>query len=186
MVKEKFNSYDRRNTRAVKIKQAAYDLFNELPFADITMTMIAERAHVAKGTIFNYFRSKEDIFMAIILSGYLNYCEQMEASLMQTALADKAAVKQFFVEQTKIMAEQYATIILFNSLRRFSLEFHGDREQTEHGRIKIYEIHQRIWALINAQIPEISIESIGHALVVQSAIFNGLMNLGNMEKFNGV
>lgn len=183
METEKFNSYDRDNKRATQIRQAAYDLIFEMPYADITMTMIAQRAQVAKGTIFNYFRSKEDIFMAITLSGYLRYSELVETALEEVVLKNKADVKAFFIIQTKLMVEEFSVIIWFNSLRRFTLEVHADPQQTECGRARIYEVHKRIGIIINTQVPAISVESIIHAFMIQSAILNGIINLGNMEKF---
>lgn len=63
------------------------------------------------------------------------------------------------------------------------VEVHADPQQTECGRARIYEVHKRIGIIINTQVPAISVESIIHAFMIQSAILNGIINLGNMEKF---
>lgn len=112
---DKFNSYDQRNRRAVQIRQAAYDLITEMPYDDITMTIIAKRANVAKGTVFNYFNSKEDIFMAIDLSGYLSFCQRVEHELTAITIQNKAELKTFLLAMTKILTREYSVIVLIHS-----------------------------------------------------------------------
>ena len=49
------------------IEQAAYELFMEQGFNATSMRQIAERAGLALGGIYNHYKSKEEIFRAIIL-----------------------------------------------------------------------------------------------------------------------
>lgn len=44
-----------------KILETALALFSEHPFEEVTTGMIANAARVGKGTLYTYFRSKEDI-----------------------------------------------------------------------------------------------------------------------------
>lgn len=184
VVNENFNSYDRQNKRAVQIRQAAYDLITEVPYDDITMAMIAQRAQVAKGTIFNYFNSKEDIFMAIDLSGYLTYCERVEADLSNVTITDKQGLKVFLLQETEMLARDFSVIILIHSLRRFTLEAHADKMQTEQGRIRIYETLQRIVKKLLVNIDDLDAEVIMHTFIIQGAILNGILTFLNMDKFN--
>lgn len=48
-----------------KIAEAAMALFELHGYEATTVQMIADRAKVAKGTFFNYFRSKEDLIMEL-------------------------------------------------------------------------------------------------------------------------
>mgnify|MGYP000164960247 CR=1 FL=1 len=47
-----------------KIIHCAVDLFAEKGFADTTVKEIADAAHIGKGTIYEYFDSKEEILMS--------------------------------------------------------------------------------------------------------------------------
>lgn len=49
------------------IIQAAFDILVERSWADFTMERLAKRAGIAKGTVYNYFKNKEDIIHFIIL-----------------------------------------------------------------------------------------------------------------------
>ena len=51
------------------IYQAAAKLFGEKGFEGASMDEIAEKAKVAKGTIFYHFKNKEDLFYALIEEG---------------------------------------------------------------------------------------------------------------------
>jgi AcrR family transcriptional regulator len=48
------------------ILTAAAALFSERPFADLTMAEVAARAGLAKGSLFNYFPTKEALFLALL------------------------------------------------------------------------------------------------------------------------
>ena len=64
------------------ILAAAYDLFMDVGFFDVSMAMIAKRAGVAKGTIYIYFETKEDIVKGIIDS-LLEESKGIENAIMQ-------------------------------------------------------------------------------------------------------
>jgi len=51
--------------RRIKVLNAASSLFTEAGFFDVSMSMIAKKAGVAKGTIYLYFSTKEEIFLAL-------------------------------------------------------------------------------------------------------------------------
>ncbi len=57
-------SYERRRT---SILRAARDAFSRLGFTVATVDDVAERAGIAKGTLYLYFRSKEEIYLACLL-----------------------------------------------------------------------------------------------------------------------
>lgn len=47
------------------ILDAAYELFGSGGFYETKMSEVAERAGIAKGTVYLYFKSKEELFMAV-------------------------------------------------------------------------------------------------------------------------
>jgi AcrR family transcriptional regulator len=55
--------------RHQQILGAAYEVFNEVGFFAATMDQIAERAELAKGTIYIYFKSKEEVYFSLLTNG---------------------------------------------------------------------------------------------------------------------
>lgn len=56
----------RRNDKKEIIMQTAIELFNKYGFEKVTMTEIAEKAHVSKVSIYNFFESKDNLRRIII------------------------------------------------------------------------------------------------------------------------
>jgi AcrR family transcriptional regulator len=55
--------------RHQQILDAAYDVFNQVGFHAATIDQIAERAELAKGTIYIYFKSKEELYFSLLTHG---------------------------------------------------------------------------------------------------------------------
>jgi AcrR family transcriptional regulator len=56
-----------KQAKKQEIVEAAASLFQDRPYPDITMSLIAVEAGVAKGTLYRYFRTKEELFLALLL-----------------------------------------------------------------------------------------------------------------------
>ncbi len=52
-----------------RIIDAAIQLFAERPYHEVRMDDIAERAQVAKGTLYLHFKDKEALYCALMLEG---------------------------------------------------------------------------------------------------------------------
>lgn len=60
--------------RRQAIVTAAWEVFQAMPFQAVTMAQVAERLGLSKGTLYLYFKTKEELFLAVQL-------EQVEAWL---------------------------------------------------------------------------------------------------------
>ena len=56
----------RKEARIAEILQAAVEEFSENGFAGAKIEAIAARAGVAKGTVYIYYNTKEEVFEAIV------------------------------------------------------------------------------------------------------------------------
>jgi TetR/AcrR family transcriptional regulator len=65
---------EKRDTR-LAILAAAVEVFARKGYEKATIDEVASRASIAKGTVFYNFKSKEDIFFAIIEQGTQNFAE---------------------------------------------------------------------------------------------------------------
>lgn len=56
-----------KRAKRQEIVEVAALLFRDRPYPDITMSHIARDAGVAKGTLYRYFRTKEELFLQLLL-----------------------------------------------------------------------------------------------------------------------
>jgi TetR/AcrR family fatty acid metabolism transcriptional regulator len=62
--------------KSSRILDAAKKVFSKLGYDQATISEIAQLAGVAKGTVYEYFKNKEDLLLAIPQKHYLNYIEK--------------------------------------------------------------------------------------------------------------
>jgi AcrR family transcriptional regulator len=96
--------------RRRQILEAAAQLFDRSPFAAITMDAIAARAGLAKGTLYLYFRTKEELFLQLVLDGLGEWLEALPHALADAdparigaALARTLAARPAFVRLLSIL-----------------------------------------------------------------------------------
>ncbi|CAN91878.1 MULTISPECIES: TetR/AcrR family transcriptional regulator [Sorangium] len=57
---------EQKEERRRFIIDAAWQLFQETPYPEVTMAQVAERTRLAKGTLYLYFTTKEELFLAVV------------------------------------------------------------------------------------------------------------------------
>jgi AcrR family transcriptional regulator len=118
-----------RNGKSQQIMQAAERLFTSRRFHEITMEDVAREGGVGKGTIYRYFRDKDDLFFQTAMSGFDELCELLRRKVPGHAL---------FAEQMLIACRQISRF--FERRRQLSRMM-----QSEEGRMSwgAGQLHQR-------------------------------------------
>ncbi len=70
-----------KQQRRDAIVQAAEALFSEKGFRGTTMQEISERVELSKGTIYLYFKSKEELYLSVCVKGVAGFGEDLEAAV---------------------------------------------------------------------------------------------------------
>jgi TetR/AcrR family fatty acid metabolism transcriptional regulator len=68
-------------TSRESIVQAAIEVFSEKDFQSASISEIAQRVGIADGTIYKYFKSKDDLFFSIPVEKTKEFCSQLELHL---------------------------------------------------------------------------------------------------------
>ena len=63
------------------IIQAAIEVFSKNGFQKSSISEIAQRANIAEGTIYQYFRNKEDLFFSIPVEKTEEFCRELDLHL---------------------------------------------------------------------------------------------------------
>jgi len=87
------------------ILRAAEQMVQDRRFHEVTLDEVAQAARVGKGTIYNYFRDKDDLFFQLATHGFDELCETIQASVAADAHMP-------FQERLELMCERISTFFL--------------------------------------------------------------------------
>jgi len=78
-----------RKAREFKLREneilaTAYDLLTKLEPIQMTMEMIAEKTEIGRGTIYKHFKSKDEIYVHLILKRREEFIEQLRLMLQKS------------------------------------------------------------------------------------------------------
>jgi len=76
-----FNLIKKKDLRKRQILQAATEVFGNSNFQTACISEIAQKANVAEGTIYQYFKNKEDLFFSIPVQKTEAFCEELDLHL---------------------------------------------------------------------------------------------------------
>ncbi len=87
------NRRERKEHKRVSIVRAATDLFVEKDFHHVLMEEVAVRAGVGKGTLYRYFPTKEELYLAAIFAGWERLHEQLQVAVSKEGSMDSTLQK---------------------------------------------------------------------------------------------
>ncbi len=67
--------------KRTKILQAAAELFATQPFHKVLLSDVAEAAAVGKGTLYIYFKDKEDLYISVLYHGFATMLDHLRKQL---------------------------------------------------------------------------------------------------------
>jgi len=100
----------RSDARPAEILAAALSSFAEHGFAATRLDEVAARAGITKGTLYLYFRSKEELFKAVVRQQLVPNIELAEAMVAQSTAPSLALLGQFVALLSQIMASPLSAI----------------------------------------------------------------------------
>jgi TetR/AcrR family transcriptional regulator, fatty acid metabolism regulator protein len=71
----------KKSLRRQQILQAAIEVFSNGNFQSASISEIAQKANIAEGTIYQYFKNKEDLFFSIPAQKTEAFCEELDLHL---------------------------------------------------------------------------------------------------------
>lgn len=119
---EKMSTLARRERekqrRRSEILEAAEALFSERGYRATTMQEISEKVELSKGTIYLYFKSKEELYLNICVKGVAEFGEDLEAAARKAGSLEEI-IKAVYMAYIKHSLEKPA---IFRVLRDTFLE----------------------------------------------------------------
>jgi AcrR family transcriptional regulator len=133
-----------RSRQRERILGAAFALFSERSFDEVTVAHVAERAAVSRATVFNHFRSKQGLVDAITGLVLLAYQALLDASLADERTPTPDLVRGLF-ESMAVGIEKQRRIQrgVFREMARLQLGFDEEgptQRTTEHNRASLVKL----------------------------------------------
>jgi TetR/AcrR family fatty acid metabolism transcriptional regulator len=128
----------REKSRREEIIKAASNLFSKKSYHDVTMEQIAMEVGVAKGTIYLYFESKENLYL-----GILEHTFETIESILEKEIAKEDPAPQKLKKMLRLIFQFYfqnldVLRILTRDETRLIREHYEFTEHWRHRRIKLY------------------------------------------------
>jgi len=111
---------------------AAFSLFSERGYKDVSISDIAKRAGFATGTLYSFYESKEDLFIQIYAEVQAASKRELLQSLEETVSDPEEFTRGFFagvraqIQQSKILGAWYSDAPIARKLRSWYEEHPGD------------------------------------------------------------
>jgi AcrR family transcriptional regulator len=163
-----------RAARKAQILQAANQVFSRKGFHAANVSDVAAEAGVSQGTVYHYFDSKEDLFMAVFEAwetGYLNR-EVLVAMNVSTSSSERLRYLAHAVGEYMAQTEEF-----FPASLEFWSHIHRDAAIREGIRRIFTELRLTVAQLIQEGIDQgefVSIDS-GAVAALLIAAYDGLM-----------
>lgn len=102
----------RKEDRPQEITDAAFQVFAEKGYAPARVEEVARRAGVSKGLLYLYFRTKEELFKAVIRSFVIRRVDALLIAVEQTQLSSEAFIRGPLVEFMKQLPGSPVAVVI--------------------------------------------------------------------------
>lgn len=115
---------------------------------NITLATISKKTNISRPSIYNYYKSTEEIFLDLTVREYLSWKNELED------LFPRRVRRETFCKRlASSLIKQHLLIRLF-SVRQFKLENKPGDEKTEHFYESIAPFFDTFTAMLNKQFPD--------------------------------
>ncbi|RPF55426.1 TetR/AcrR family transcriptional regulator [Aquisalibacillus elongatus] len=136
-----------------KIIDAAVEVIAENGYHSSQVSKIAKRAGVADGTIYLYFKNKEDILVSVFQEKMGQFIERIENQINDHETADKKLYSLIEMHFRQLAEDPHLAIVTQLELRQSKKEL----------RLKINEVLKRYLALVDDILKEGMEEGVFHS-----------------------
>lgn len=118
-------SVERTNARREEIVNACEKLYQNMSFKDITLKDISRETTFSRTSIYNYFQTKEEIFLALLKREYDSWVEQLNDAIESN---DKMCDDQIADILAKSL-DDHRQLLKIMSMNHYDLEDNSRMEQ---------------------------------------------------------
>ena len=168
---------EEREARKQRILKGALEVFKASGLEGATMDQIAQNSGFGKATLYYYFKSKEDVFSAILEDGWKNIWESLEPIVADVDSPRNSFIK-LLMKIAEIAQERPGLFeFLFNAPKTIKI----DNQPWKEYQYRLYGVIQGLIedGVKEGEFPKINPELMFKAL---GGLFMGLVFMGDKEE----
>lgn len=161
-------------------------LYDKKSFSEITMNELAKKCGMAKGTLFNYFPTKETLFARIMYGEYYRWGLEEIEQIRKHKSFTKFTYKKFIMDQTSVVLKEYLRLIRLVSMKRSIINKNVSKDILEKEISGLDQIIKKISYLTKKRVSFLTKEEIYNLYLARHVILVGVYSLAtspiNIEK----
>lgn len=138
---------DEITARKENILSAAAELLGTEDYDNITLATISEKTNISRPSMYNYYKTKEEIFLDLMVREYLKWKDELE-----TLFARRVSRQTFCKRLAGSLIKQHLLIRLF-SVRQFQLEKKLGDDKMNIFNETVKPFFDTFTAMLNKQFP---------------------------------
>ncbi len=153
IAKQRATSQEEKLKKREAILSVAAELLAGNDYRNISIASIAQKAGLAKGTIFLYFKTKEELFLKLQIKEYKSWFEDINKRLSETLQLKKDSDVDRFVNDIMASLQNHPTMIQLTPLIHVVFEQNIDYETALNFKRFLLEEVQATGHLIERCLP---------------------------------
>ena len=141
------------NARKEEIINACEELYKTMSFKDITIKEIGNATSFTRTSIYNYFQTKEEIFLALLQREY----ELWIADLEQIMAEDAALTKDGFADKLARSLEKRGQLLKIMSMNHYDMESSSRPERLTEFKVAYGKSLHMVMRCLEKYFPDMSV-----------------------------
>ena len=137
-------------SRREEIVNACEKLYGEMSFKDITLKEIGEEVPFSRPTIYNYFQTKEEIFLALFAREYDRWNADLESILEKSGIPGKNGI----AEKIAASLSERVQLLKLLSMNNYDMEANSRKELLTDFKRSYGRSMQLVYAILEKYCPE--------------------------------
>ncbi|MBN1995339.1 MAG: TetR family transcriptional regulator [Anaerolineae bacterium] len=122
VIKQRAISDEQKEERRLAILEATLQLYQETSYEAVNMAEVAEKAGIAKGTVYLYFKTKEELFLALLAQEFAAWFDEAEACFKQIQAGQGSCTVDEFIALIGYSLENRSTLVRLTAILHSILE----------------------------------------------------------------
>ena len=155
-------SPERTAARKEEIISACEKLYQTMSFKDITLKEIGKETSFSRPTIYNYFQTKEEIFLALFEREYIRWNEELQSILQN----NETLTKEQIAEKLASSLAKREQLLKLLAMNNYDMEANSRPENLTSFKIAYGESMRNVCRILTKFCPDKSVQDIQNVIYI--------------------